>query len=443
MTTERKKLHQLFFPIFFEILCMMLAGAVDTLMLSSEGDQAVGAVGTANTYIGVFIIMFSIISAGVVAVMTQYIGAGRPGVARQALKLGATFNLIVGLGFTVLLCFCSGPILRIIGIADGLLEPAQVYMQVIGCFCLCNALTPVFSSYLRAFGHTAPTLYATITANIVNLGLNALFLFVCGWGVWGVALATGISRLVNLLWVVIAAKRRIRVEADPVPPANREIFGQIVKVGLPAALETCLYNLAITLVISFLNQMDASGMQATARSYTLQIANFSYCVGAGLAHANAILAGWHIGAGEMDECDRGTKRAALMGIGIAVVVASIFAVFAKPLVGLFTDDPAMVELVSILLIVDIALEIGRVTNLVFGNALKISGDAVFPMVIAVVFAFLCAAGGTWFFGIRLGWLAVGAYIAMALDECVRAVCMFARWQSGRWRRYSLVKGNCK
>lgn len=43
MPVERKKLHQLFFPIFFEILFMMLAGMVDTLMLSSEGDQVVGA----------------------------------------------------------------------------------------------------------------------------------------------------------------------------------------------------------------------------------------------------------------------------------------------------------------------------------------------------------------------------------------------------------------
>ena len=84
MTVQRKKLHQLFFPLFFETLFMMLAGMVDTLMLSSEGDYAVGAVGTANTYIGLFIIMFSIISSGMVAVMTQYIGAKRPGVAHQA-----------------------------------------------------------------------------------------------------------------------------------------------------------------------------------------------------------------------------------------------------------------------------------------------------------------------------------------------------------------------
>lgn len=54
--------------------------------------------------------------------------------------------------------------------------------------------------------------------------------------------------------------------------------------------------------------------------------------------------------------------------------------------------------------------------------------------------FLCMVGGTWFFGIHLGMMAVGAYIGMALDECVRAVCMFLRWQSGKWRGKSLVQG---
>ena len=417
---------------------MMLTGAVDTLMLSSVGDQAVGAVGTANTYISVFIIMFSIISSGVMAVMTQYIGASRPGVARQAMTLGLLFNSSVGAVLTILLTFGAGLILNTVGIAAMLMEDAKIYMQVVGLFCICNALCPIFSGFLRSFGHASPTLWATVTANLVNLALNALFLYGFHWGVWGVALATGISRLTNLLWLVIATSRRIRVAKDPNPPKNRFLLGQIIKVGLPAAMETSLYNLAITLVIRFLNQMDDTGMQATARSYAMQITNFSYSAGAALAHANAILAGWRIGAGKLEECSRGTRKAALIGVLIGAGSATAFALVGEPLVGLFTDDPEMIRLVSILLSIDIALEVGRVLNLVYGTALKTSGDAVFPMVVAVVFAFLCAAGGTWFFGIHLGWLAVGAYIAMALDECVRAVCMVTRWHSGKWKDHRIV-----
>jgi Na+-driven multidrug efflux pump len=58
--------------------------------------------------------------------------------------------------------------------------------------------------------------------------------------------------------------------------------------------------------------------------------------------------------------------------------------------------------------------------------------------VAVVFAFLCAAGGTWLFGVKLGGLAVGAYAAMALDECVRAVFLYLRWRKGCWRTRALT-----
>ena len=71
MTAKRKTLTQLSVPICLETLFYMLSGMVDTLMLSSVSDQAVGAVGTANTYIGVFIIMFGVISSGMIAVMSQ------------------------------------------------------------------------------------------------------------------------------------------------------------------------------------------------------------------------------------------------------------------------------------------------------------------------------------------------------------------------------------
>lgn len=99
----------------------------------------------------------------------------------------------------------------------------------------------------------------------------------------------------------------------------------------------------------------------------------------------------------------------------------------------------MIGLVGKLLTIDIILEVGRVSNLVFGQALKTSGDALFTTIIAVIFTYFCMVGGTWFFGIRLNLLAVGAYIGLALDECARAVCMFLRWQSGRWKTKGFIK----
>jgi len=140
MEGERKTVRQLFLPLCFEIFCYMLAGMVDTLMLSSVGDDAVGAVGTANTYISMFIIMFSIISSGMIAVVTQYIGAGKLGIAYQAKKIGVMFNGIVGIVFSILMLFGSDIILNVIGVAPSLMEYTKTYLQIIGSGCILNAL---------------------------------------------------------------------------------------------------------------------------------------------------------------------------------------------------------------------------------------------------------------------------------------------------------------
>ena len=403
------------------------------------GDNAVGAVGTANTYINVFIIMFHVVSSGMIAVMTQYIGAKRIGVAYQARQLGTIFNAVIGIVLSIFLYVFSGTILEVVGVAPLLMDYATIYLKIVGGCCFLNALIPIFSSYLRAFGYTKQPLIATLIANAVNLCLNAVFLFGLNAGVAGVAAATVFSRILNLGIVIVASKILVKAKEDSERLKNMEVFAQIIKVGLPSALETALYNVAMTLTIRFLNQMDEFGFHVTARAYAAQIANFSYCAGAALAQANAIMTGWRIGEGDYEACDKGTKKAACIGIVVAAGLEVVFFLSADALIRIFTEDMEMVRLVKTLLAIDIVLEVGRVTNLVFGQALKTSGDAVFTTIIGVLFMYVCMVGGTWFFGIHLNLLSVGAYIGLATDECVRALFMFLRWQSGKWRTKGFIQ----
>ena len=439
MAVERKTLAQLSVPICLETLFYMLSGMVDTLMLSSVSDQAVGAVGTANTYIGVFIVMFGIISSGMVAVMSQNIGAGRTGIAYQARQLGMIFNAVIGILMSAVLAVFSGGILRMVSIAPALFEPAETYLKIVGGTCFLNALIPIFSSYLRVFGYTKHSLIGTIVGNILNIILNSVFLYVFHRGVMGVAVATVISRIVNLIIVAIMGAVLIKAKQSPERISPQKILAQIVKIGFPSALETALYNVAMTFIVRFMNQMDANGMNVTARSYAMQIADFSYCAGAALAQANAIMTGWRIGAKELEECDRGTRKAVIYGLVTATCFSVTFALSGRFIVHIFTDNTQMISLVVKLLIIDIFLEFGRVTNLVYSQALKTSGDALFPVIMGAIFMYLFAVGGTYFLGIHMGLLAVGAYIAMAGDECVRAVGMVLRWKSGKWKSKSLVE----
>lgn len=209
-----KSFTKLYIPIALETLCHMLAGMVDTIMLSTVGDNAVGAVGTANTYINVFIIMFHVVSSGMIAVMTQYIGAKRIGVAYQARQLGTIFNAVIGIVLSIFLYVFSGTILEVVGVAPLLMDYATIYLKIVGGCCFLNALIPIFSSYLRAFGYTKQPLIATLIANAVNLCLNAVFLFGLNAGVAGVAAATVFSRILNLGIVIVASKILVKAKED-------------------------------------------------------------------------------------------------------------------------------------------------------------------------------------------------------------------------------------
>lgn len=439
MKTETKRQIKLFFPICLETLCFMLSGMVDTLMLSSVSDEAVGAVGTANTYINMFIMMFAVITTGMNAVMAQYIGANRQGIAYQAKQIGLTFNIILGTGLSIFMFFFSGDLLNSIGIASNLHAYARDYLKIVGSFTFINASLQIFSGYLRSFGHTKQPLLGTLSANILNIILNSIFLFHFHYGVIGVAIATVISRILNLCIVIICSHRLIHAGEDPERISNLEIIKMIITVGLPSAMESFMYTISMTLIVKFLNTLGDSGLHVTARAYAIQICNFANIISLGLAQANAIMTGWRVGAGQFDECDRATKNSAILAVCISAGLETVFALLSYHVVGIFTDDPVMISLVSKLLYIDIILEIGRATNIVYVNALKASGDAIFPSVMGMIFMLSVAAGGTWIFGVQLGLGAVGAYIGMAADECIRAVAMYFRWRTNKWQEHGLVQ----
>lgn len=440
---KNKSLINLFWPIFFETLFLMLAGSVDTLMLSSLNDNAVGAVGTANTYLSLFIIMFSIISTGMVAVMTQYIGAGLPYIAKRAKNLGIVLNGSLGIILSLTLGVLSKEILITIGVAKSILEYATVYMTIVGGASIITALIPIYSNYLRSFGYTKITMYANIIANICNLLLNSIFLFVFKMGVTGIAIATVISKIVNLIILMFFSNKKIYFENDELINSAKQIptsqiFKQILRIGLPAATETALYNLSMALIIRFLNQMDSEGINITARSFVVTITNLSFCAGLALAQANAITIGWNIGQHKFEKSYKDTFKALKYGLIICISISILFVIFSNPILSLFIDNSKIKALAYKLLIIDIFLEIGRIMNLVFANALKTAGDAFYIVVVASIVMLIIGVGGTYFLGIHLKYMAVGAYIAMALDELIRGIISILRWISKKWQEKALI-----
>ena len=207
-----------------------------------------------------------------------------------------------------------------------------------------NALIPIFQAICVFWIHEAIA-FGSVVGNVIN------FVPQCGIFVCHESGSNGCSKGNSYLTGYKSYNRCgygssiDKSKNSPERMSSRRILGQIIKIGFPSACETALYNIAMTLVVRFMNQMDTNGMNVTARSYAMQIANFSYCIGATLAQANAIMTGWRIGAKEYEQCDRGTRKAAIYGVITATCFSVTFAVLGKFIVHIFTDDPQMISLV--------------------------------------------------------------------------------------------------
>ena len=204
MQVQRKTLTQLSIPICFETLFYMLSGMVDTLMLSSVSDQAVGAVGTANTYISVFIIMFGVISSGMVAVMTQNIGAGKKSRAWKGFYTAIITGCSVGIIIFMVGFFGGGVLSSFFTNDSEVIAQSAAYLKGFSADCILTCV--LFSSigYFNGCGKSIPVMIQGITsAFCIRIPVSIIMSRLPETSLTYVGMATPITTVYGIIFFVI------------------------------------------------------------------------------------------------------------------------------------------------------------------------------------------------------------------------------------------------
>jgi Na+-driven multidrug efflux pump len=128
-----------------------------------------------------------------------------------------------------------------------------------------------------------------------------------------------------------------------------------------------------------------------------------------------------------------------LGLIVTAAIAIAAALNGRAIISLFTDDADIITQVAQLFLISLILEPGRTFNLVVINALRATGDARFPLYMALVSMWGIAVPLAYFLGIMQGYGLVGIWLALACDEWVRGLAMFWRWRSRRWQNKILVE----
>jgi Na+-driven multidrug efflux pump len=108
------------------------------------------------------------------------------------------------------------------------------------------------------------------------------------------------------------------------------------------------------------------------------------------------------------------------------------------LLTVFTEDKAVIALGANVILINVALEMGRTTNLVVIACLRGTGDVLYPTLCAIFSMIFISTLGSYIFAVVLDMGIYGLWIANALDECFRGVLMLIRWKNGKWRTKSIA-----
>ena len=438
ITMKKLKLFQLAWPIFIETAMFMLLGFIDVYILSNYDDLAASSVNTANQTVSIVTIVFQILSTAGAVMISQYLGAKKRRSASLVSVLLLTSQVFFGVIISAVFLLFNRPILVLVGANGQILDYASRYLSIVGGTMMFQALLNGCSVIIRNHGMTRMTMFVTAGMNVLNTGLDLLL--VPSMGVEGAAIATCISRVISSIILVIILFTRIESPRAfrLLKPFPKSEFLSMLKIGIPSALETFLYNLS-QLVITSIVLYCLSENELITKTYVQIITMFFYLFSMAIGQASQIMIGHLVGAKEYDQAYRQGLRSYRTALVITGITCTIGILLRKPLLSIFTDNAEVLAIGSTILLMNAVLEFGRTTNIVIIACMRGAGDVYFPTVCAVLSNWIISVAGSYLFAVVLDMGIYGLWIALAADECVRGILMIIRWKSGAWKNKRVVK----
>ena len=439
----RAQLFHLTSPIFFETLLLMLTGATDVFMLSRYADDAVAASGVVNQVVFLVCLVYMITTLGTGVLCAQYLGAKQKKNVSQVIGVSLLLNLVMGVVVSAGLYFFAPQLLHLMGLKEHLFEYALPYMGIVGGSSVFLALIMTLAAILRSHNKAYYPMWVALLINIINIVGNYLLIFGhAGFprlGIVGAGISTMLCRFVAVILLAYILFTRVAV----VPPLAYfrpfpwDKIKNLLIVGLPAAGENVSYDLSQVVITYFTVLLGAVSL--TARTYAMHIVMFSYVFAIAIGHGAAITIGHLVGRARNRAAFSLEKFSIRWALVVSIAISLVTAIFGKQIFGLLSQNPDVIRIGTLVLWIDVVLEIGRAVNITAVNSLIASGDVLFPFWTGVIVMWGVATLLSYVLGVWLGWGLIGIWLAMTLDELIRAAVFERRWHSRKWQNKAFTR----
>lgn len=434
-----RKLIHIAFPVALQNLMLSLVAAADALMLGSVEQNSMAAVSLATQIQFIQnMLLYGISSVGSI-LGAQYWGKKDTRTLKDIFAICLKLCIVIDGIFWLGCMFFPRYLMLIFTNDEELVQIGIHYLKIASWSYLFTGISQCYHTMMKVSEHSKQSAIISSVTVIINIILNTILIYgLCGFptlGVRGAAIATLITRIIELLWCVALSYKKsyIHPSIKRFFVQSKELLKDFFKCLFPLLGASLFWGVGFTSYTAFIGHLGADA--AASNSIASVVRDLVCCFCNGTASGGGILVGNELGAGKLEKGklygDRLAWLSAIVGIAstcIMLILTPVVMHFIKLTDGAHSLLQGMMVIMAIYMI-------GRTMNTVIINGVfAAGGDTIFDMYslavamwgIAVPLAFL----GTFVFH----WPVLVVYACTCVDEVGKIP-----WTLIHFRKYKWVK----
>ena len=431
------QIFKLLLPIVLQNLLSAAVTSADVVMLNYVGQSSISAVSLASQYANVLYMVYYGLGTGASVLCAQYFGKGDLRAIEIVEGIALRFSMLISIIFAAFALFAPQLMMTLFTNDPELIAIGSSYLRFVSISYLCWSITEVYLAVLRSVGRVMISTILNTMAFTLNILLNAVFIFglfgAPQMGASGVALATSISRVIELIgcFLVSMLSKDVKLKLSMLFHRNKVLFSDFVKLSLPALGNDIAWSVAFSMYSVIIGHLGSDAV--AANSFVVVTRNFGTVLCYGLANAGGILLGNVMGENRL-ETAREYARKILRLTVISGAFGGLLILAATPFILKYATltETAMHYLKYMLLINTYYVMGGAVNTTLIAGVFRAGGDTRF--------GFVCDVIDMWVYAVPLGFLSafvlklpvMWVYFLLCTDEFVKWPWVINHYRSGKW-----------
>lgn len=361
----------------------------------ADSTVAVAAVGANSPVIGLILNFFIGIALGANIVIAHAVGRGDEKTIRKSVNTSVLMALAGGIAIAVAGEFCIEALLRLLNIPEDVFPYALLYIKIYLLGMPAILLYNFEAAIFRSIGDTKTPLLVLAVSGLLNVALNLFFVIVLDMTVEGVAIATAVSNIVSaaiLFVLLIKTDRSIHIDIRDIH-FDKECFTKIIKIGLPAGLQSAVFAIANIVIQAAINSLGTVVIAASSAAFNIEI--FAYYVLNSFSQACTTFVGQNYGAGQIKRCRKILLLCILEDALASATVIILVLLSGRLLLSIFSSDPQVIEIGYTRLLIILSAYTFSMLYENMSGYLRGFGDSLIPAVLTVIG--VCAVRITWIY----------------------------------------------